>query len=83
MVIVLRRLRRPVYYQKVLEDWVWHVVLPSLAYLTLMVAHVALRQGRLWALYAIGAVALVLLLIGIHNAWDTVTFLVASQQQES
>jgi hypothetical protein len=30
------------------------------------------------ALFAIGAAALGLLLVGIHNAWDSVTHIVAS-----
>src|ERR1044071_126342 len=32
MIIVLRRMLRPTQYQKVLEDWIWHAVLPFLAY---------------------------------------------------
>jgi hypothetical protein len=35
-----------------------------------------LRTTTLLALFAIGAAALGLLLIGIHNAWDTVTHIV-------
>jgi hypothetical protein len=57
-------------YQPVLEDWLWNAVLPSLCYLALLVAGVwALRQPAP-ALYIVGVVALTLLFIGIHNAWD-------------
>ena len=83
MIIVLRRLLQPTPYQKVLEDWIWHIVLPFLGYIALLVAHMALRQDQHWALYAIGAVALLLLFIGIHNAWDTVTYMVVSRQKDS
>ena len=83
MIIVLRRLRQPTNYQKQLEDWIWHVVLPFLAYIILLVAPMGLRQNHQWALYAIGAVALLLLFIGIHNAWDTVVYVVSTRRKES
>ena len=81
MIIVLRRLRVPSPYRAQLEDWIWHVVLPVLAYSTLLAAHLALRHDSHWAPYAIGGVALMLLFIGIHNAWDTVTYVVVSQRK--
>lgn len=83
MIIVLRRLLQPSEYQKAVEDWIWHVVLPFLAYILLLVAHMALRHDHDWALYAIGAVALLLLCIGIHNAWDTVTYMVVTHRKHS
>jgi len=83
MIIVLRRMLRPTRYRKVLEDWIWHVVLPFLAYIILLGAPMALRDDHRWAPYAIAAAALLLLFIGIHNAWDTVTYMVVSQQEHS
>jgi hypothetical protein len=57
-------------YQPVLEDWIWNGTLPLLCYLALVAAGVlAVRQAAA-ALYIIGCVALTLLFIGIHNAWD-------------
>src|SRR5258707_4364400 len=38
VVIVLRRARRQTDYQPVLEDWLWHTVLPLIAYTALVVA---------------------------------------------
>ena len=83
MIIVLRRLRQPSNYQKQIDDWVWHVVLPFLAYLALLIAHMALRNDLPWGLYTIGGVALLLLFIGIHNAWDTVVYVVSTRRKES
>jgi len=83
MVIVLRRLLQETQYAKVLEDWVWHVVLPTLAYGGLFAAHMGLRHEQDWALYAIGAVAVLLLFVGIHNAWDTVTYAVVTSRGDS
>jgi hypothetical protein len=37
-----------------------------------------LRTNPRFALFVVGAAALGLLLIGIHNAWDTVTHIVVS-----
>ena len=88
VLIVLRRmLRQTAAYKPVLEDWVWHLILPMTAYAALFVAAAGLAHEQSWALFLIGAVVLLLLSIGIHNAWDTVTYLVllrndASQNKE-
>jgi hypothetical protein len=74
-VIVLRRTRRQRVYHPVLEDWVWHVVLPSIAYAAVLGAALLLGDGAAGALFAVGAATLLLVCIGIHNAWDTVTYL--------
>jgi hypothetical protein len=74
--IVARRAQRVTSYQLVLEDWIWHVALPLAAQVTLLAAGLALVRHPNGALFTIAAAALLLLFIGIHNAWDTVTFLV-------
>jgi hypothetical protein len=58
-------------YHPVLEDWIWNATLPLLCYLALLASAgaLSLRQPVL-ALYLIGAAALTLLFVGIHNAWD-------------
>lgn len=73
--VVLRRTRRTKGYVPVLEDWIWHVVLPFIAYSTLTVAAIVLSLHPTNALFVIGAVTILLVFIGIHNAWDTVTFI--------
>jgi hypothetical protein len=57
------------------------VVFPCTVYTALMVAAVFVPAHTAVALFAIAAVALALLLIGIHNAWDTVTHLVVSDTE--
>src|SRR5260221_13842096 len=74
VVIVLRRARRQTDYQPVLEDWLWHTGFPLVSYTALVVAAVVLPGNAVPALFVIGAVTVLLLLIGIHNAWDTVTY---------
>jgi cytochrome bd-type quinol oxidase subunit 2 len=75
MVPVLLRMRRVKAYVPVAEDWIWHIILPFVAYFTLATCAVFLWQGRDDSLYFVGAAALLLLYIGIHNAWDTATWM--------
>jgi hypothetical protein len=74
VVIVIRRARRQTDYQPVLEDWLWHAVFPLVSYTALLVAAIALPGYPALALFVIGAVTVLLLFIGIHNAWDTITY---------
>jgi len=61
-------------YQPVFEDWLFHLLLPFVAYSGLAIAAFASPYAARPALFLVGAAALVLLLIGIHNAWDAVTY---------
>ncbi|MGH9970567.1 MAG: hypothetical protein ACREBG_22625 [Pyrinomonadaceae bacterium] len=73
-VVVALRLRVQTVYRPVFEDWLFHVLLPLAAYAMLAVsAYVAQSHARL-ALFVVGAATLLLLFVGIHNAWDAVTY---------
>ncbi len=72
--IVIRRARRTTNYKPELEDWIWHCALPLVAYVTLFAAGATLPLRHVEAFFGIAAFALLLLFIGIHNAWDTVTY---------
>jgi hypothetical protein len=61
-------------YQPVLSDWLWHTVLPLISYSALVVAAMVLPSQPAPALFVIAAATLLLLFIGIHNAWDVVTY---------
>jgi hypothetical protein len=79
---VARRLRVQTIYQPVLEDWLFHVLLPFAAYAMLAgSAYVAHSHARP-ALLVVGAATLMLLFVGIHNAWDAVTYHVFVKQRE-
>lgn len=81
-IIVARRLRVQTLYRPVFEDWLFHGILPFGAYVMLAlsawVAHSDERPG----MFLLGGAALMLLFIGIHNAWDAVTFHVFTQSIE-
>lgn len=71
---VVQRVRRQRAYRPGLEDWLFHTVIPGIAYLALAAAGIGIGRFGDLALNAIAAVALALLLVGIHNAWDAVSF---------
>jgi hypothetical protein len=72
--IVARYLRVQTVYSPQFEDWLLHFVLPLTAYAMLALSAVAASSYTREALFAMGAAALLLLFIGIHNAWDAVTY---------
>ena len=75
-VVVARRMRAQTAYRPVFEDWLFHVLLPLAAYAALAASAFAARSHTRPALFIVAAAALLLLFVGIHNAWDTVTHLV-------
>jgi hypothetical protein len=72
--IIGRRMRRQNAYRPEFEDWFFHVLLPFAAYGGLFVSALAAGSHAQEALFAVGAAVLLLLLTGIHNAWDAVTY---------
>jgi hypothetical protein len=81
-VIVFRRARAVTAYRPIFEDWLWFVILPLVAYVDLLVAAIVLQRSPGPALFAIGGAALVLLFVGIRNAWDTVIYVALSRNDE-
>jgi hypothetical protein len=80
--VTARRMRIQTAYRPVLEDWLFHAWLPLAAYATLLIsAFTASREVR-GSLFATATAALMLLFIGIHNAWDSVTYHVFTMQRK-
>jgi hypothetical protein len=79
MIAVVRRTRLVTGYQPVFEDWLFHAVLPLAAYFVVLLAAIGLRRASTLSLFAIGAAAVLLLFVGVHNAWDTVTYILVSR----
>ncbi len=73
-VIVARRMRGQITYKPDFEDWQFHVLLPLAAYAILPLSALAAPSHAREALFGAGAAALLLLFIGIHNAWDAVAY---------
>jgi hypothetical protein len=72
--IVLRRMRAQGIYEPEFEDWLFHIVLPMAAYAALALSAFATVLFSREALFGVGAATLLLLFIGIHNAWDAVFY---------
>ncbi len=81
-VVVARRVRSQTIYETVFEDRLFHVLLPLAAYAMLAVSAWAASLYPRRALFFVGGAALLLLYVGIHNAWDTVTYHVFVKQHE-
>jgi hypothetical protein len=73
IVLWLARHRLP-NYQLVRSDWLWYTVLPLVSYIALVVAAIVLLFYPALALFVIAVGTMLLLFIGIHNAWDVVTY---------
>src|ERR1700729_735430 len=66
-------------YRPVWEDWLWNLILPTVAYGALLLAADLIWYYRAASLYSVAAVSLLLLFIGIHNAWDIAVWMAISK----
>ena len=74
--MVALRMRRLEAYHPGLEDWFFHVVLPLAAYAVIAWSPFVASSHLHAVLFGVGAAALLLLFVGIHNAWDNVAYTV-------
>jgi hypothetical protein len=72
--VITRRMQIQKAYEPQLEDWLFYILFPLAAYATLVVSAFMAGSQTREALFGVGAAALALLFIGIHNAWDAVTY---------
>jgi len=72
--MILRRMKKQTAYTPEFEDWLFHVFLPLASYFALLLCAYVARFRVKQALFSVAAGALLLLFIGIHNAWDGVTY---------
>ena len=73
--LVIARAVKQTGYKPVFQDWLWYMALPLVAHITYVIAGLLLPRLADASLFFIGTATLLLLLIGIHNAWDTVTYI--------
>jgi hypothetical protein len=79
--VIMRRMWRMPHYQSTLEDWLWYIALPLLAHILLVVAAIMLLKNPALALYIVSLAMIMLLIVGIRNSWDNVTFLAVRRSQ--
>lgn len=80
-IIVARRMRLQTAYTPVFEDWLFHFLLPFVTYATMIASAFVAGWNAGDAFLVMAAAALSLLFIGIHNAWDAVTYHVFSRRK--
>ena len=71
---VIKHAIRQTGYKPDAEDWFWYGGLPVFAYAALTAAAILLPRYHGWPLFVVAATTLLLLFDGIHNSWDTVTY---------
>jgi hypothetical protein len=74
VVMIVRRFRRSTAYRPDREDWAWHGAIPWVSYLALGLGGLLFAGAASVSLYLLGAAILLLMLTGIHNAWDMVAY---------
>jgi hypothetical protein len=57
-------------YDPVHEDWIWNVVLPAIVYGALLALAFLIWRLPVPSMYGAAVVSMLLMFIGIHNAWD-------------
>ncbi len=72
--LVLRHARKA-NYKPDLEDWIWYTAFPLVAHVALIAAGILFWTNPAWALFTLAADTLFFLLLGVHNSWDTVTYI--------
>lgn len=62
-------------YRPELEDWVWYSAFPLLAYAAILASAFLLALATSASLVIIGGCTVLLIFVGIRNAWDVVTYI--------
>jgi hypothetical protein len=76
---ITHRARRNSDYRPQFEDWIWYSGLPIAAFVAIVIAAIRLPGDPAGALFVLAGSTIVLIFIGIHNAWDVVTYLAAEE----
>ena len=72
--VVARRMHLQTLYRPVFEDWLCHAILPCFGYAMLATSGYEARLHTYGSMFGIAAAVLLLLFVGIHNAWDAATY---------
>lgn len=83
IVVVIRHAYRQKGYSPDKGDWFWYVDAPLVAYTTLLADSFWFRSHPAGALFVVAGAGLALLFVGIHNAWDTVTYVATKPRGRS
>jgi hypothetical protein len=68
------------HYIPVREDWLWNVIMPAVVHGVLLAVALLLRRGVELGLYLVAAMTVLLLFVGIRNAWDVAVWTSMNKQ---
>jgi len=72
---VMHRTTRLTIYRADLEDWMWYTILPFVAYGAISAGALVLAAVPVQGLFILAGGVILLIFIGIRNAWDIVTYI--------
>jgi hypothetical protein len=78
---IIVRMRRQKAYTPIRSDWLWNILLPLVAYVCLLGSAAVVWVDAGAALYSVAVGALLLLYVGIHNSWDTATWMAVHRRK--
>jgi hypothetical protein len=64
-------------------DWIWYIGMPHASYLLLLAGGAGIASGIALSFHAVGLALMLLLVIGIHNAWDLVIWIAQQEHKET
>jgi hypothetical protein len=70
-------------YTAVLEDWIWNAILPALCFGVLLAMALLFPIRSKACLYGVAAAIMLLMIVGIHNAWDIAVWNSVNKQKEA
>ncbi|HTA40146.1 MAG TPA: hypothetical protein VK760_13765 [Candidatus Acidoferrales bacterium] len=79
---VIYRTKQFTAYSADVEDWIWYAILPFVAYAALLAGALMMPGFAPKSLFVIAGAVVLLIFAGIHNAWDTVTYLAIKHEDE-
>jgi hypothetical protein len=64
-------------------DWIWYVGLPPTGYVLLLLSGIGFLLQAAGSMHGVAAALILLLMIGIRNAWDLVIFMTQREQKQA
>jgi hypothetical protein len=83
MLRIISGTRRMTEYEADLEDLIWYNILPFAAYGTICAGALWAFSSAQQALFVVAAGVVLLLFIGIRNAWDIVTYIAVRDAEQA
>ncbi len=70
-------------YVPIIDDWIWHAILPAIVYGALLALAFLIWRSPQRSMYGIAASLTLLLFIGVHNSWDVAVSVTMQKQKEA